>query len=83
MYVFLLGTTFSNVHVDKLEAARYAARSPLGVAVLNQPEIKTTRGRLYNTVSKLRHRLRSLSPQKISSRMEGKDQEQSASIRED
>ncbi|KIN06972.1 hypothetical protein OIDMADRAFT_150218 [Oidiodendron maius Zn] len=55
----------------RLEEARRAARSPLGVAVLNQPEIKTMRGRLYKTVGKLRHRLRSLSPQKRLPGMEG------------
>jgi hypothetical protein len=62
---------FSNNCVDKLEEARRAALSPLGVAVLNQPEIKTMRGRLYNTVGKLKYRLRSLSPQKKSREVKG------------
>ncbi|TAQ85596.1 hypothetical protein B7494_g6083 [Chlorociboria aeruginascens] len=54
----------------KLEEAKRAACSALGISILNQPEIKTMRGRLYQTVGKLRHRLRSLSPHKRSPRKE-------------
>lgn len=73
MYVFFVKVilAFSNPCVDKLEEGRRAARSPLGKAVLNQPEIRTMRAQLYQTVGKLKHRLRSLSPQKGSRRIEG------------
>ncbi|EPE27324.1 hypothetical protein GLAREA_03239 [Glarea lozoyensis ATCC 20868] len=48
----------------KLKEARRLARSPLGQEILDQPEIKTLRGRLYESVGRLKHRLRSLSPRK-------------------
>jgi hypothetical protein len=59
---------FSNFSVDKLLQGKDATQSSLGTDILNKPEVKTLRGRLYNTVSRLRYRLRSLSPHKRSPR---------------
>jgi hypothetical protein len=74
MYVFFAKSsilTLTNSCVVKLEQARRAAHSPLGVAILSQPEIKTMRGRFSSTMGRLTHRLRSLSPQKRTPGMEG------------
>ena len=73
---YALLNTYSDIFnscVEKLRDALCVARSPLGVAVLNQPEIKNMRVRLYGTVGRLKHRLRSLSPQKGSPRREYTD----------
>ncbi|XMA19744.1 hypothetical protein WAI453_012535 [Rhynchosporium graminicola] len=48
----------------KLRRLQLVADSPLGRAVLDQPEIRTMRQRIYGTAATLKHRLRSLSPSK-------------------
>jgi hypothetical protein len=75
MYVFVARVLFRQLNscVDKLDEAKRAAQSPLGEAVLNHPEIKAMKGRLHGTMGKLKHRLRSLSPQKKLTAMERED----------
>ncbi|KAL3422275.1 hypothetical protein PVAG01_06431 [Phlyctema vagabunda] len=48
----------------KLRVGMNVAHSPAGVEILSQPKVKTLRGRLYETAGRLKHRMRSLSPQK-------------------
>ncbi|KAL2063113.1 hypothetical protein VTL71DRAFT_6185 [Oculimacula yallundae] len=53
-----------NLQQKKLKAALGVARTPLGKEILNQSNVRTLRGRMLDTVGKMRDRLRSLSPRK-------------------